>query len=124
MKVGKRFTLLWAVVLIGIALLFQLVQQGTPVRLKDTDLARVGKGIAAVSEVFTPDGREYYRESHAKIYRAALSLYARGEPVDAITLVDELEERSELENAGGRIRIHELAALVRQLTGAGILREP
>jgi 3-hydroxyacyl-CoA dehydrogenase/enoyl-CoA hydratase/3-hydroxybutyryl-CoA epimerase len=27
------------------------VQQGTPVRLKDTDLARVGKGIASVSEV-------------------------------------------------------------------------
>jgi 3-hydroxyacyl-CoA dehydrogenase / enoyl-CoA hydratase / 3-hydroxybutyryl-CoA epimerase len=27
------------------------VQQDTPVRLKDTDLARVGKGIAAVSEV-------------------------------------------------------------------------
>ncbi|MBW8770022.1 MAG: fatty acid oxidation complex subunit alpha FadJ [Gemmatimonadetes bacterium] len=27
------------------------VQQGTPVRLKDTDLARVGKGIAGVSEV-------------------------------------------------------------------------
>ena len=27
------------------------VQQGTPVRLKDTDLARVGKGIAAVNEV-------------------------------------------------------------------------
>jgi 3-hydroxyacyl-CoA dehydrogenase/enoyl-CoA hydratase/3-hydroxybutyryl-CoA epimerase len=27
------------------------VQQGTPVRLKDTDLARVGKGLAAVSEV-------------------------------------------------------------------------
>lgn len=29
--VGKRFTLLWAVVLIGGAMLFQLVQQGTPV---------------------------------------------------------------------------------------------
>ncbi|MDB4883397.1 MAG: fadJ [Gemmatimonadetes bacterium] len=27
------------------------VQQGTPVRLKDTDLARVGRGIAAVSDV-------------------------------------------------------------------------
>ena len=27
------------------------VQQGTPVRLKDTDAARVGKGLAAVSEV-------------------------------------------------------------------------
>lgn len=31
MRVGKRFTLLWAVLLIGGALLFQLVQQGTPV---------------------------------------------------------------------------------------------
>jgi SSS family solute:Na+ symporter len=31
MKVGKRFTLLWAVILIGGAMLFQLVHQGTPV---------------------------------------------------------------------------------------------
>ena len=66
--------------------------------------------IGAVSEIL--DAGDFYRESHAKIYRAALSLYARGEPVDAITLVDVLEERSELEDAGGRIRIHELAALV------------
>ena len=66
--------------------------------------------IGAVSEIL--DAGDFYRESHAKIYRAALGLYARGEPVDAITLVDALEERSELEDAGGRIRIHELAALV------------
>lgn len=31
MKMGKRFTLLWAVVLIGGAILFQFAQQGTPV---------------------------------------------------------------------------------------------
>ena len=48
--------------------------------------------IGAVSEVL--DAGDFYRESHAKIYRAALGLYARGEPVDAITLVDELEERA------------------------------
>jgi replicative DNA helicase len=66
--------------------------------------------IGAVSEIL--DGGDFYRESHAKIYRAAVGLYARGEPVDAITLVDELEERSELEDVGGRLRIHELAALV------------
>jgi replicative DNA helicase len=66
--------------------------------------------IGAVSEVL--DASDFYRESHAVIYRAALALYAKGEPVDAITLVDELEERSELEAAGGRVRIHELAALV------------
>ncbi len=66
--------------------------------------------IGAVSEIL--DAGDFYRESHAKIYRAALALYAKGEPVDAITLTDELEERSELEDVGGRVRLHELAALV------------
>jgi replicative DNA helicase len=68
--------------------------------------------IAAVSEILASDGREFYRESHAKIYRAALALYGKGEPVDAITLVDELDERGELEDVGGKVRVHELAALV------------
>ena len=66
--------------------------------------------IGAVSEVL--DASDFYRESHAKIYRAALGLYARGEPVDAITLVDELGERGDLEAVGDRGRVHELAALV------------
>src|SRR3712207_6349346 len=66
--------------------------------------------IGAVSEIL--DAGDFYRESHAKIYRAAVALYARGEPVDAITLVDELEERGELDAVGGRVRVHELAALV------------
>jgi replicative DNA helicase len=73
--------------------------------------------IGAVSEVL--DAGDFYRESHAKIYRAALALYAKGEPVDAITLVDELEERGELEDAGGRTRVHELAALVPASANAG-----
>src|SRR5205809_5402782 len=73
--------------------------------------------IGAVSEAL--DASDFYRESHAKIYRAALGLYARGEPVDAITLVDELEERGELEDAGGRVRIHELATLVAASSNAG-----
>ncbi|MFN2629371.1 MAG: replicative DNA helicase [Gaiellaceae bacterium] len=66
--------------------------------------------IGAVSEVLSP--RDFYRESHGKIFQAARDLYGKGEPVDAITLVDELEERSELEGVGGRVRVHELAALV------------
>jgi replicative DNA helicase len=66
--------------------------------------------IGAVSEIL--DASDFYRESHAKIYRAALALYAKGEPVDAITLTDQLEERSELDDVGGRVRLHELAALV------------
>src|SRR4051795_7048900 len=73
--------------------------------------------IGAVSEVL--DASDFYRESHGKIYRAALSLYAKGDPVDAITLVDELEERGDLEGLGGRVRIHELAALVPASANAG-----
>ena len=73
--------------------------------------------IGAVSEAL--DASDFYRESHAVIYRAALALYAKGEPVDAITLVDELEERGDLEHAGGRVRIHELAALVSASANAG-----
>ena len=76
--------------------------------------------IGAVSEVL--DASDFYRESHAEIYRAALALYAKGEPVDAITLVDELEERGELEAVGGRVRIHELAALVPATRERGALR--
>jgi replicative DNA helicase len=66
--------------------------------------------IGAVSELL--DAGDFYRESHGTIYRAALGLYARGEPVDAITLTDELDRRGELEHVGGQDRVHELAALV------------
>jgi replicative DNA helicase len=66
--------------------------------------------IGAVSEIV--DAGDFYRDSHGAIFRTALTLYAKGEPVDAITLIDALEERSELEAVGGRSRVHELAALV------------
>src|SRR5256714_12457895 len=63
--------------------------------------------IGAVSEILSPS--DFYRETHGTIYRTALSLYAKGEPVDAITVIDELEKRGELETIGDRSRIHELA---------------
>src|SRR3954447_26968229 len=66
--------------------------------------------IAAVSEIL--DASDFYRESHGKIYRAALQLYGKNEPVDAITLTNELEQRGELDTIGGRVRLHELARLV------------
>jgi len=73
--------------------------------------------IAAVTEIL--DGSDFYRESHAKIYRAALQLYGKNEPVDAITLTNELEQRGELEDVGGRVRLHGLARLVPASTNAG-----
>ncbi len=66
--------------------------------------------VGTVSEIL--DASDFYRESHAKVYRAALGLWAKGEPVDAITLANELDERGELEDIGGQGRVVELAALV------------
>jgi replicative DNA helicase len=66
--------------------------------------------IGAVTEVL--EASDFYRESHGTIYKAALALYGKGEPVDAITLANELDERSELERVGGTAKIAELAAVV------------
>ena len=66
--------------------------------------------VGTASEIL--DASDFYRESHAKIFLAALGLWSKGEPVDAITLANELDERSELERIGGQARVAELAALV------------
>ena len=66
--------------------------------------------IGAVTEIL--DAADFYRGSHGTIYRTCLALWAKGEPVDAITLANELEERGELEQIGGSSRVAELAALV------------
>jgi len=68
--------------------------------------------IGAVTESVNLSAADFYRESHGRVYKAILSLYAKGEPVDAITVVDELDRTSNLEPAGGAERVHELAALV------------
>jgi replicative DNA helicase len=66
--------------------------------------------VGTVSELL--DAGDFYRERHATIFRAMLGLWAKGEPVDAITLSDELDERGELEGVGSRAKIAELAGLV------------
>lgn len=66
--------------------------------------------IGTVTELI--DASYYYRGSHGTIHRACLGLWSKGEPVDAITLANELEERGELETIGGAARVAELAALV------------
>ena len=73
--------------------------------------------IEAVSEII--DAGDFYRESHAAIYRAALELFQHGRPVDAITLADKLDESGELEQVGGKERIREIATLVPGTSNAG-----
>jgi hypothetical protein len=55
--------------------------------------------------------RAFYRHSHARIFRACERLVARSEPTDPILVRGELERTRELEDAGGKVRMNELAAL-------------
>jgi replicative DNA helicase len=73
--------------------------------------------IGTVAELV--DGGDFYRETHATIYRAALELYGQGEPVDALTLADKLDKDQKLELVGGADKIRELAAMTPAVSNVG-----
>jgi replicative DNA helicase len=73
--------------------------------------------IASVAEKI--DASDFYRESHGVIFRAACDMFARGEPVDPLTLAHELKKRGELQAIGGSERIRDLATLVPVAGSAG-----
>ena len=66
--------------------------------------------IAEVAEIVGPD--DFYRGSHRTLFEAARDLHDRGEPVDEVTLTDELERRGQLEDVGGPLAIADVAARV------------
>jgi replicative DNA helicase len=69
-----------------------------------------GEAIAAVVEILKPS--DFYRPAHQRIYDAVLGVYARGEPVDAITCVEELKRRQTLEDVGGALYVYNLVESV------------
>jgi replicative DNA helicase len=46
-------------------------------------------------------GADFYRQQHADIYEAMLALHGQREPIDLVTLGDELARRGRLEGVGG-----------------------
>ncbi len=55
---------------------------------------------------------DFYRPAHETIHEAAIDLFSRGEPVDAITVADELSKRGDLSRVGGTAYLHQLIASV------------
>jgi replicative DNA helicase len=66
--------------------------------------------IAEVSELLGPE--DFYRGANRTMFEAARELYDRGEPVDPVTLVDELRGRERLDDVGGSVAVHEVASRV------------
>ena len=67
---------------------------------------------AIMSVVETISEEDFYRKSNQEVFKAGMELYAKGEPVDPITLADYLEKKGVLEEVGGKTFIHSLVSNV------------
>jgi replicative DNA helicase len=73
--------------------------------------------ISDVIETIRP--QDHYRPAHQIIHEAILDMYGRGEPVDAITVADELTKRGDITRVGDRPYLHTLIATVPTAANAG-----
>lgn len=66
--------------------------------------------IITVTETIKPG--DFYKEAHKIIYECMLSLNNKGEPIDLITLTEELKNQGYLNNVGGISYITSLSTIV------------
>jgi hypothetical protein len=62
---------------------------------------------------------DFYRPAHETLYEAMVDLFSRGEPVDAITVADELTKRGTLQRVGGHAYLHDLIQSVPTAANVG-----
>ncbi|WP_344087634.1 replicative DNA helicase [Nostocoides veronense] len=77
--------------------------------------------IGDVAEVLR--SADFYRPAHELIHDAIIDLFGRGEPVDAITVADEMTKRGTLQRVGGQAYLHELIQAVPTAANAGYYAE-
>ena len=65
------------------------------------------EAIERVAQFLKPE--DFYREAHQHIFGAALALYERREPTDIVTVCDELNRRSLIEEVGNETYVASLA---------------
>ena len=75
------------------------------------------EAIANVVEILETE--DFYKPAHTTIYETILALWARGDPVDAITVAEELTRRGDLERIGGKPYIHGLLEAYPTASSAG-----
>jgi replicative DNA helicase len=61
------------------------------------------------------DSEDFYKQSHRKIFNVMIELFEKSEPIDMITLTDDLKRRDEMEAVGG---ISYLSSLVNMIPTA------
>jgi len=66
--------------------------------------------LTAVVDILTPES--FYKDSHKVIYQAILDLFNASEPIDLLTVTNQLRKSGQLEIAGGAYFITELTSRV------------
>jgi replicative DNA helicase len=66
--------------------------------------------VAKVLQFLHPE--DFYRENNGQIYRAALDLFAAGEPIDNVTLAAQLQTMGMLDRIGGRTQLATMQSAV------------
>lgn len=66
-----------------------------------------GHAVDRALEILGPE--DFYRDAHRKIFRAMMELNQRSEPIDVVTLANELTTAGVLEEVGGAAYLAELA---------------
>lgn len=68
------------------------------------------ESIFRAMEILRPG--DFYKDAHRLIYQTVLDLTNRGEPVDLVTVTEELRQKNQLEKIGGITYLTELAGSV------------
>ena len=66
--------------------------------------------VGLVTEKLMPE--DFYRQAHQVIYSAILTLHSKNEPIDMITLINELKKMNKLDDVGGVAYVTLLANVV------------
>jgi len=66
--------------------------------------------IVKIIDYLKPE--DFYSPAHRAIYLACLSLFERDEPIDIVTVYNELEKRGDLEKVGGAVYLSEIVGLL------------
>ena len=95
-----------------------------PIQTENAPLRDLPKNIEAEqvvlgSALLEPEGtvpllveklrpEHFYRRTHRVIFRTIRELFERGEPADIVAVANRLDEKEEMETAGGRLYLNEL----------------
>ncbi|MHB1420373.1 MAG: replicative DNA helicase, partial [Bacillota bacterium] len=93
-----------------------MILEKTPPQNLDAEQAVLGSMMLEKEAIYTATeilrAQDFYRDAHQVIFQVMFDLAEKGEPIDLVTVVEELRRRGSLENIGGATYVSSLANMV------------